>query len=169
MSGNLAVPLIIGIAPSAAERRQLAQLLGGTEAFLIVASVEQAREFLDAAVPRTTTPASTVSTAPDGGAEEDAPRPPDLSVDSDRRVLRWLDREVELTRLEHDFLHRLLGAPGQVFTYERLHLEVWGNQHLGRGSDIHSVVRRIRRKLAKVEAAATIHSVRGVGFRLTAV
>ena len=39
MSGNLAVPLIIGIAPSAAERRQLAQLLGGTEAFLIVASV----------------------------------------------------------------------------------------------------------------------------------
>ncbi len=158
MSGDLAVPLIIGIAPSEAERRQLAQLLGGTEAFLIVASVEQAREFLDAAVPRTTT--TTQATA-----DKEAP---DLSVDSDRRVLRWLDREVELTRLEHDFLHRLLGAPGQVFTYERLHLEVWGNQHLGRGSDIHSVVRRIRRKLAKVEAAATIHSVRGVGFRLTA-
>ncbi|GAA4452768.1 winged helix-turn-helix domain-containing protein [Phytohabitans houttuyneae] len=167
MSGNLAVPLIIGIAPSAAERRQLAQLLGGTEAFLIVASVEQAREFLDAAVPRTTTHASTGAAAPDGG-EEEARRPPDLRVDSDRRVLRWLDREVELTRLEHDFLHRLLDAPGQVFTYERLHLEVWGNQHLGRGSDIHSVVRRIRRKLAKVEAAATIHSVRGVGFRLSA-
>jgi DNA-binding response OmpR family regulator len=155
MSGNLAVPLIIGIAPSAAERRQLAELLGETEAFVIVASVEQAREFLDAAVPRTGTPVAPAN-------------PSDLSVDSDRRVLRWLDREVGLTRLEHDFLHRLLDAPGQVFTYERLHLEVWGNQHLGRGSDIHSVVRRIRRKLAKVEAAATIHSVRGVGFRLAA-
>lgn len=166
MSENLAVPLIIGIAPSAAERRRLAQLLGGTEAFLIVASVEQAREFLDAAVPRTTTPVRAEAAAGDG--EEAAPRTPDLSVDSDRRVLRWLDREVELTRLEHDFLRRLLRAPGQVFTYERLHLEVWGNQHLGRGSDIHSVVRRIRRKLAKVEAAATIDSVRGVGFRLAA-
>ncbi|MGN9912779.1 winged helix-turn-helix domain-containing protein [Phytohabitans sp. LJ34] len=153
MSGDLAVPLIIGIAPSEAERRHLAELLGGTEAFLIVASVEQAREILDAAVPRTTT---------------DATSKTDLSVDSDRRVLRWLDREVELTRLEHDFMHRLLDAPGQVFTYERLHQEVWGNQHLGRGSDIHSVVRRIRRKLAELGSAATIHSVRGVGFRLTA-
>lgn len=167
MSGDLAVPLIIGIAPSAAERRRLAQLLGGTEAFLIVASVEQAREFLDAAAPRTTSPPPAGTAAAEQSGDE-APRPPDLSVDSDRRVLRWLDREVELTRLEHDFLHRLLRAPGQVFTYERLHLEVWGNQHLGRGSDIHSVVRRIRRKLAKVEAAATIHSVRGVGFRLAA-
>lgn len=157
MSGNLAVPLIIGIAPSEAERRHLADLLGGTEAFLIVASIEQAREILDAAVPRTTT------------EETSKKDTPDLSVDSDRRVLRWLDREVELTRLEHDFLHRLLGAPGQVWTYERLHQEVWGNQHLGRGSDIHSVVRRVRRKLAELGSAATIHSVRGVGFRLTAV
>jgi DNA-binding response OmpR family regulator len=164
MSGDLAVPLIIGIAPSAADRQQLARLLGGTEAFLIVASVEQAREFLDAAVPRTTAPATLAA----ADVAEEAPRPPDLSVDSNRRVLRWLDREVELTRLEHDFLHRLLGAPGQVFTYERLHQEVWGNQHLGRGSDIHSVVRRVRRKLAELEAAATIHSVRGVGFRLAA-
>jgi DNA-binding response OmpR family regulator len=160
MSGDLAVPLIIGIAPSAAERRQLAQLLGGTEAFLIVASVEQAREILDAAVPRT-------QIAPGEAVGPAAPRPSDLSVDSDRRVLRWLDREVELTRLEHDFLHRLIGAPGQVWTYERLHLEVWGNQHLGRGSDIHSVVRRVRRKLARLEAGATIHAVRGVGFRLS--
>ncbi|MFC0532448.1 winged helix-turn-helix domain-containing protein [Phytohabitans kaempferiae] len=174
MSGDLAVPLIIGIAPSAAERRQLAELLGGTQAFLIVASVEQAREFLDAAVPRTAAPvtsggaAGAAPTAPPEEARDDEPRrPPDLSVDSDRRVLRWLDREVDLTRLEHDFLHRLLGAPGQVWTYERLHQEVWGNEHLGRGSDIHSVVRRVRRKLAGLEATATIHSVRGVGFRLT--
>ncbi|BCB76328.1 winged helix-turn-helix domain-containing protein [Phytohabitans flavus] len=167
MSEDLAVPLIIGIAPSAAARRQLAQQLGGTEAFLIVATVEQAREFLDAAVQRTITQASSATGGP-AVSEEEAGRPLDLSVDSDRRVLRWLDREVELTRLEHDFLHRLLDAPGQVFTYERLHLEVWGNQHLGRGSDIHSVVRRVRRKLAELEAAATIHSVRGVGFRLTA-
>jgi len=157
MNGNLAVPLIIGIAPSEAERQHLAQLLGASsEPFLIVASVEQAREFLDAAVPRTATKGSAV------------PGPPELSVDSDRRVLRWQDREVELTKLEHDFLHRLLDAPGRVWTYERLHQEVWGNQHLGRGSDIHSVVRRVRRKLARLEAAATIHSVRGVGFRLTA-
>ena len=56
--------------------------------------------------------------------------------------------------------------PGQVWTYQRLHREVWGNEHLGRGSDIHSVVRRLRRKLARLEATVTIHVIRGVGLRL---
>jgi hypothetical protein len=91
---------------------------------------------------------------------------PALSVDSDRRVLRWLDREVGLTPLEHDFLACLLGAPGRIWTYQRLHREVWGNELLGRGSDLHSVVRRLRAKLARLGAAATIQAVRGVGFRL---
>ncbi|MFG3420227.1 winged helix-turn-helix domain-containing protein [Micromonospora sp. NPDC049460] len=162
-----AVSLVIGIASSPAERRQLARLLGGTEAFLIVSSVDQAREFLDVVEtppPGAAAPAvQTVVTAAAGGTT--AP-PPDLSVDSDRRVLRWRDREIELTRLEHDLLLCLVGAPGQVWTYERLHLKVWGNEHLGRGSDMHSVVRRVRRKLAGLNASATIHAVRGVGFRL---
>lgn len=95
--------------------------------------------------------------------------PPDLAVDSDRRVLRWRDQEIDLTRLEHDVLLCLVHAPGQIWTYERLHLEVWGNRHLGRNSDMHSVVRRVRGKLARLNAATTIHSVRGVGFRLAPI
>lgn len=162
--------MVIGIASSPAERRQLARLLGGTEAFLIVSSVDQARKFLDVAgtphvAPVAVATATVAVTAePVQGAV--TPPPTGLSVDSDRRVLRWLDREIELTRLEHDFLRCLLGAPGQVWTYERLHLEVWGNVHLGRGSDMHSVVRRVRHKLARLGASATIDAVRGVGFRL---
>ncbi|GAB3933058.1 hypothetical protein GCM10027614_03310 [Micromonospora vulcania] len=47
MQGMIPVAsLVIGIASSPAERRQLARLLGGSDAFLIVSSVEQAREFL---------------------------------------------------------------------------------------------------------------------------
>ncbi|MEH0973335.1 winged helix-turn-helix domain-containing protein [Micromonospora sp. CPCC 205546] len=162
--------MVIGIASSPAERRQLARLLGGTEAFLIVSSVDQARTFLG--VPGTPRTAPPVAPAPTVPAEPVAPAvapPTGLRVDSDRRVLRWRDGEVELTRLEHDFLRCLLGAPGQVWTYERLHLEVWGNVHLGRGSDMHSVVRRVRHKLARLNAPASIDAVRGVGFRLAPV
>ncbi|MEV0157136.1 winged helix-turn-helix domain-containing protein [Micromonospora sp. NPDC050686] len=149
--------LTIGIASSPDERQRLVQLLGGTDAVLIVSTVEQARQFLDA-----TRPAATVT------ADDAAPTPPpsNLSVDSGRRVLCWRDREVELTRLEHDLLRCLIGEPGQVWTHERLHLTVWGNAHLGRGSDLHSVVRRVRRKLVRLGASATIDAVRGVGFRL---
>ncbi|WBB68531.1 winged helix-turn-helix domain-containing protein [Micromonospora sp. WMMD812] len=185
MRGIPVASLVIGIASSPAERRQLAQLLGGTEAFLIVSSVDQAREFLGVAEatgalpePTTDLPEEAPPSAPSPVAadvldvtdEADAPPPPPgLSVDSDQRVLRWRDQEIELTRLEHDLLLCLVGAPGRVWTYERLHQTVWGNEHLGRGSDMHSVVRRVRRKLAELGASATIHAVRGVGFRLAPV
>ena len=156
--------LVIGVASSSAERRQLAQLLGGTEAFLIVSSVHQARRFLDlvrrpSGPPPSRPPSAGEPPGPSSGLE--------LGVDSDRRVLRWREREVGLTPLEHDLLVCLAGTPGQVWTYARLHRAVWGNDHLGRGSDMHSVVRRIRRKLARLNVPATIHAVRGVGFRLT--
>ncbi|MEH1168241.1 winged helix-turn-helix domain-containing protein [Micromonospora sp. CPCC 205539] len=164
--------LVIGIASSPAERRQLAQLLGGSDAFLIVSSVEQAREFLGVVEmpPVTTVPPAAQTVLAEAVQSTQTPQPPpDLAVDSDRRVLRWRDQEIDLTRLEHDVLLCLVDAPGQVWTYERLHLEVWGNRHLGRGSDMHSVVRRVRRKLARLNASATIHAVRGVGFRLASV
>ncbi|WP_155368448.1 winged helix-turn-helix domain-containing protein [Catellatospora vulcania] len=170
MRGIPVSSLVIGIASSPAERRHLAGLLGGSAALLIVSSVDQAREFLG--VPRAPAPAAAppVQAAAARHAEHPPAVPPaDLGVDSDRRVLRWRDREIGLTRLEHDFLLCLTEVPGQVWTYERLHLEVWGNKHLGRGSDMHSVVRRVRRKLARLNASVTVHAVRGVGFRLAPV
>lgn len=99
-------------------------------------------------------------------AVQDEPPSEELSLDVHRRVVRWKDREISLTRLEHDFLHCLVTEPGRVWTYQRLHLAVWGNEHLGHGSHIHSVVKRLRQKLAELGAAVTIHAVRGVGFHL---
>ncbi|MGW1060737.1 winged helix-turn-helix domain-containing protein [Micromonospora rubida] len=177
--------LVIGIASSPAHRRQLAQLFGGTEAFLIVSSVDQARRFLgvvrrpDAAEPVVPEPAArTERTEPAARTERTKPvartepvadggtATPGLSVDSDRRVLCWRGREIGLTPLEHDLIRCLVGTPGHIWSYQRLHREVWGTEHLGRGSDLHSVVRRVRRKLARLGTSATIHTVRGVGFRL---
>jgi DNA-binding response OmpR family regulator len=197
MTGSSIGYLAVGIASSADDRRMLAQLLGDTEAFLIVSTVEQARQFLngvggsDAELAEpllaeliTTEGSEPVVVAPARAVAAQAAEPrvmvtqtveppvevhevdPALCVDSDRRVLRWLDREVGLTPLEHDFLACLLGAPGRIWTYQRLHHEVWGNELLGRGSDLHSVVRRVRAKLLRIGAAATIQAVRGVGFRL---
>jgi hypothetical protein len=219
--------LIIGVATSTAERVQLARLLSGADALLLVSSPDQARAFLDlpaaadtapvvltpgalspvdepeaegpptarieATLPRSgpnlassgpnvarsgpklvgarAIPASSgghalaARAATAGGADVVA-LPSGLRLDQERRVVRWKDREVPLTRLEHDFLHCLVEKPGQVWTYQRLHHAVWGNEHLGHGSHIHSVVKRLRQKLADLGAAVTIHAVRGVGFHL---
>jgi DNA-binding response OmpR family regulator len=151
--------LTIGIAAAPEDRRRLAQLLGVTEAFVIVSNVDQARRFLDLVE---------ASPEPPPPVPESSPARAALSVDSDRRVLRWLHREVALTPLEHALMRCLVKGPGQVWTHQRLHREVWGTEHLGRGSDLHSVVRRARGKLARLNATARIHAVRGVGFRLAA-
>ncbi|MEV4350611.1 winged helix-turn-helix domain-containing protein [Actinoplanes sp. NPDC049596] len=148
MTDGSVPPMAIGIASSPDGRKKLAQLLDGAETVVIVSTIDQARQFLDVVAPPV--PDQTRS---------------GLRIDSDRRVLCWQDREVALTPLEHDFLRCLVGAPGRVWTYEKLHLEVWGNEHVGRGSDIHSTVRRVRGKLARLGVAATIHAIRGVGIR----
>jgi DNA-binding response OmpR family regulator len=154
--------LIIGVATSTAERVQLVRLLGGAEALLLVSSAEQARAFLELTA---TTPAGPVVLTPSVPAAVPEPET-ELFLDVDRRVVRWKDREVPLTRLEHDFLHCLVKEPGRIWTYQRLHHAVWGNEHLGHGSHIHSVVKRLRQKLAHLGATVTIHAVRGVGFHL---
>ncbi|MFB6724332.1 winged helix-turn-helix domain-containing protein [Kribbella sp. NPDC056345] len=159
--------LIIGVATSTAERVQLARLLGDADALLLVSSAEQARAFLELTEARP--PATPVVVTPSVVPVLDVQpvrTEPELQLDVERRVVRWEDREVPLTRLEHDFLHCLVEEPGQVWTYQRLHHAVWGNEHLGHGSHIHSVVKRLRQKLANLEATVTIHAVRGVGFHL---
>lgn len=159
--------LIIGVATTTAERVQLARLLGDADALLLVSSAEQARAFLELTDPGSPAApvvmAQSVVPVPD---EEPVRAESGLLLDMERRVVRWEDREVPLTRLEHDFLHCLVEEPGQVWTYQRLHHAVWGNEHLGHGSHIHSVVKRLRQKLANLGATVTIHAVRGVGFHL---
>jgi hypothetical protein len=169
--------LIIGVATSTAERVQLVRLLGGADALLLVSSADQAREFLE--LTGTTSPTGPVVLTPavlpspvevpaqiEAVPDAVSPLETELYLDVDRRVVRWKDREVPLTRLEHDFLHCLVKEPGRVWTYQRLHHAVWGNEHLGHGSHIHSVVKRLRQKLAHLGATVTIHAVRGVGFHL---
>ncbi|MEV6281117.1 winged helix-turn-helix domain-containing protein [Kribbella sp. NPDC051770] len=169
--------LIIGVATTSAERVQLARLLSGAEALLLVSSADQARAFLDLTTTPTTNPVvltpGVLPSDPDvetpaqiEAADNVIALPAALRLDEDRRVVRWKDREVPLTRLEHDFLHCLVQKPGQVWTYQHLHHAVWGNEHLGHGSHIHSVVKRLRQKLAHLGATVTIHAVRGVGFHL---
>jgi Transcriptional regulatory protein, C terminal len=167
--------LVIGVAASTAERVQLARLLGEADALLLVSNADQARAFLEltgvSVAPSATLgmglPATVERPQQIKAVRDVVPEPvAGLRLDVDRRVVRWKDREVPLTRLEHDFLHCLVTEPGRVWTYQRLHLAVWGNEHLGHGSHIHSVVKRLRQKLANLGAAVTIHAVRGVGFHL---
>jgi DNA-binding winged helix-turn-helix (wHTH) protein len=153
-------PLLIAVAASAEQRVRLAELVDDVAPLLLVSSLDELRRLLvpaqpgevDAAVARTA---------------RDLPEAEVLTIDQARSVARWRGREIQLTDLEHDLLTRLMSAPLRVWTYDALHHSVWRNRNQQGTADVHSVVKRLRRKLDELGTTVTIDAVRGIGFRLT--
>lgn len=153
------MPVVIGVAPALADRVRLAELLDGfgPVGLVLVATIEEARLLLDGA------------TNGRGNGQSHHTRVKQLAglkVDSDLLLANRNGHRVGLTPLEHDLLVCLGSEPRQTWTHAALHETVWNTRHAGGQADIHSVVKRLRRKLATLEAPATIEAVRGVGFRL---
>jgi len=91
-----------------------------------------------------------------------------LEIDVERREVRRLDHQIELTPLEFQLLRVLASSPGRVFTREQLLQRIWGEDFFGtdRVVDVH--IGLLRRKL---EVDSTLHqpiqTVRGVGYRFS--
>jgi hypothetical protein len=173
-TGPESFPLLIAVAASAEQRVQLAELVDGVAPLLLVSSLDELRKLLVPA--QQPPPAAPEQPEPPEPAELDATavrrvgEEPDadvLTIDRLRSVARWRGHEIQLTELEHDLLARLLSAPVRVWTYDALHQTVWRNRHLRGTADVHSVVKRLRRKLDELGTTVTIDAVRGIGFCLT--
>jgi hypothetical protein len=159
-----AFPMLIAVAASLEERVRLAELVDDVAPLLLVSSLEELRKLITPQQPEPPEPevAEPVTLAERGPGPADV-----LTIDSARSVAKWRDREVPLTDLEHDLLLQLTIGPLRTWTYEALHQAVWRNRHLRGTADVHSLVKRLRRKLDELGTTVTIDSVRGTGFRLT--
>jgi DNA-binding winged helix-turn-helix (wHTH) protein len=160
-ASDAAAVMVVAIAPDASDRLRLAALVSGHAPLLLVSSAQEAVEFLCRA--------ETAADQPAAQPAVEQPRPADLTglhLDSDRRLASWAGQSVGLSPLEHDLLRCLVASPGRTWSFARLHEEVWGNSHLGRRADVHSVVKRVRRKLRSLVSPLEIETVRGVGLRL---
>jgi hypothetical protein len=157
-------PLLIAVAASPEERVRLAALVDDVAPLLLVSSLDELRKLLvPAQDPPPSAPTEQSAPTPTGAASAGADA---LTIDSQRSVAQWRGREVPLTDLEHDLLTRLMTEPVRVWTYEALHQAVWRNRHQRGTGDVHSLVKRVRRKLDDLGTTVTIDAVRGTGFRL---
>ncbi|MFF0468377.1 winged helix-turn-helix domain-containing protein [Micromonospora zamorensis] len=147
-------PLLIAVTPSPAERIRLAERLDGIAPLLLVADLDELRRLISA-------PQQVAAAA------SEPPPVAALVIDSSRSSARCGDREIDLTRLEHDLLTCLITEPARVWSYAELHRSVWGDEGRERKADVQSLVKRLRRKLHDLGTGATIDVVRGVGLRLT--
>ena len=94
------------------------------------------------------------------GTDGEAIRIGSLAIDGATRTVSSDGRDVHLTPIEFDLLHRLAQTPHVVYGRRRLLEEVWGYR-VGHGErTVDSHVRSIRRKLG----ANVIRTVRGIGY-----
>ena len=100
-----------------------------------------------------------------------APEPPaadsgPLHLHRDELRVRAGDREIELTAVEFALLETLHGAPGRIFSRDRLMDRIYRDHRVVSDRTIDSHVKKLRRKLAElVPDQELIHSVYGVGYR----
>lgn len=91
---------------------------------------------------------------------------PGLVLDPTRHALRSDTSEVMLTPTEFRMLAALMPRPGEVVRRRAVVAAAWPDGASVSENTIDSYVRRIRVKLAQIEAPVELHTVRGVGFKL---
>lgn len=90
-----------------------------------------------------------------------------IELDTVGRIVTIRGEEVQLTKTEFDILAILLSNPRRVWTREVLLEAVWGDKWV---ADMHLVevhVGNLRRKLFAQGHQQLVHTVRGVGYRMS--
>lgn len=100
------------------------------------------------------------------GAEPEALRVGEATLDLGALRLRLLGVEHDLPKKEFEVLRLLMEHPGNVISREEFLDQVWGFTWIGDTRSLDQHIRRLRRRLEESDTAPRIETVRGVGYRL---
>lgn len=88
-------------------------------------------------------------------------------MDEARCRIRFLDRTLDLTRIEFRLLKCLLAQPGRVFTREQLLASAWEEPEASLDRTVDAHVKTLRAKLRAIDATRDpIQTHRGLGYSL---
>ncbi|MGY0196624.1 response regulator transcription factor [Leptothrix sp. BB-4] len=90
----------------------------------------------------------------------------DLELDLDRMQASRAGQPLVLTAKELALLELLLGAPGRLFSRERILANVWGSSEDPLTNVVDVYIRRLRARLDVAGRPSVIQTVRGLGYRL---
>lgn len=146
-------PLVVVVTDDPEARAEIVRSVGARAVVLAVPDAQAAVALLSPAGAAART--GREATALDG-----------LIVDDREHRVRWQGSSLPLTQHEHQLFCLMATDLGRAWTHQELHQAVWGSAYLSSGSDLHSTVKRLRRKLDTAGVPLVVESVRGVGFRL---
>lgn len=84
-------------------------------------------------------------------------------VDTKKRVVKSCEKEIKLTTLEFDLLLLLLSNIDKSFSREEILNSVWGDDYFGSDRVVDDLVRRLRKKMPKLN----VNTIYGYGYRLS--
>lgn len=88
----------------------------------------------------------------------------ELSIDTDKRLVKVKDKAVELTKKEYELLLYLVQNKNIVLTREQILNQVWGYNYIGETNVVDVYVRYLRSKIDELFDTKYIHTIRGVGY-----
>jgi heavy metal response regulator len=91
----------------------------------------------------------------------------DLAMDTARREVRRGGRLIELSPREFTLLEYLMRHPGHVLTRTQIAEHVWNFDFLSDSNVVDVYIGYLRRKIDRGFAHPLLHTVRGVGYRLS--
>jgi len=92
----------------------------------------------------------------------------DLEMDTASRQVRRQDRRIELSPREYAVLEYLMRHPEQVLTRTQIGEHVWNFDFFHESNVVDVYIGYLRRKIDRGSERALIHTVRGVGYRISA-
>lgn len=91
----------------------------------------------------------------------------DLMMDTARREVRRADTLLDLSAREFTLLEYLMRHPNQVLTRTQIAEHVWNFDFFNESNVVDVYIGYLRRKLDRGGARPLIHTVRGVGYRMS--
>ncbi|PTK47791.1 DNA-binding response regulator [Staphylococcus saprophyticus] len=89
-----------------------------------------------------------------------------LTLNQSYLEIQSSSKSMNLRNKEFQLLFLLASNPRQVFNRDALIEKIWGFDYEGdeRTVDVH--IKRLRKRLEKIDASVTIHTVRGLGYKV---
>ncbi|MBQ2909575.1 MAG: response regulator transcription factor [Bacilli bacterium] len=86
----------------------------------------------------------------------------DYVIDADKRMVFEKEKDIKMTTLEFDLLILFLKNKEKTFSREEILNAVWGSDYFGSDRVVDDLVRRVRKKLPKLN----LDAIYGYGYRL---
>jgi len=92
----------------------------------------------------------------------------EFNVDLQKRIVAYLDKEIELSRKEFDLLSYLLLHKNRPLTRMQLSEHIWGNfmEDDNESNYIDAHIKNLRKKLSAFASVEWLETVRGVGYKI---